>query len=42
VDGKISEDGISKDEITGLIDERKKEILKEIPLGADENLKKLL
>ncbi|HYA82179.1 MAG TPA: hypothetical protein VEH06_01830 [Candidatus Bathyarchaeia archaeon] len=34
--------GISKDEITGLIDEHKKEILKEIPLDVDEGLKKLL
>jgi len=34
--------GISKDEIAGLIDEHKKEILKEISLDVDEKLKKLL
>jgi len=34
--------GISKDEIAALIDEHKKEILKEIPWDMDEKLKKLL
>jgi hypothetical protein len=34
--------GISKDEIAGLIDHHKKEVLKEMPLDVDEKLKKLL